>query len=252
MRNTHRLVFCLFLWMSCAPVTGENGSLAGEKKSSLKPGDFAWKVDTSTRVVALTFDDGPGDHTERVLALLKAHGVKATFFMMGENVLEHPDVAKKVAQEGHEIANHTYSHVNYAKTDKTVGTEKLRASIRKTQEILLQQTGQTSRFCRMPHGITRAWINEAAREEGVVLVNWTFGYDWFNLTPAETLESYEKNLRPGSIILMHDGGKRGKTLYVLERFLKILKNRGYATLTVGEILERYPASPLPRARKKRP
>lgn len=213
------------------------------------PGDFIWRVETSTKVVCLTFDDGPGPDTEKVLALLKEYGAPSTFFMLGELVKSQPHLAKRVVEDGHEAASHLYVHKNFVKVPPEQGLGEVAASMKKTNAAVKEATGRDVRFTRMPHGVDKPWIREAAKQEGTVLVNWTFGYDWFQMTEEEMLNNYARNIRPGAIILMHDGGKRQKTVNVLAKLLPILKEKGYKMVTLGSLLDAYPPSPLP-VRKK--
>jgi peptidoglycan-N-acetylglucosamine deacetylase len=213
--------------------------------TALIPGDLVWKVNTTVPVVALSFDDGPGPYTEKVLDMLKTHNAKATFFMLGELVKTQPQIAQSIVKAGHEPASHTYTHTNFAKTPPETGTPKLTDSIRKTQDVIEQAVGQRPRYVRMPHGIDRPWIREVAKEQGLVLVNWTFGYDWFNMTREVMAKSYVDQIRPGAIILMHDGGKRQKTVDVLEILLQALNEKGYQVVSVGELLEKYPSTAVP-------
>ncbi len=214
------------------------------------PGDLVWKVTTSTKVVALTFDDGPDKvYTDKILALLKAHNAKGTFFMLGENTIGKDEVIQRVIQQGHQVASHLYSHVNYAKVPAETGAQQLAESVVKTQDILEKASGKRPQYVRMPHGIDRPWIREVARQQGVVLVNWTFGYDWFNQSKEDMTRNYTTNVKPGVIILMHDGGKRQKTVDVLAALLQDLDRKGYQAVTVEELLNTYPAAPVPPKKK---
>lgn len=215
------------------------------------PGDLVWKVNTSTKVVALTFDDGPDKiYTDKILALLKEHNAKGTFFMLGENAIGKEDVVRRVIEQGHEVESHTYSHVNYAKIPAETGAQQLADSMVKTQDILEKASGKRPQYVRMPHGIDRPWIRDVARQQGVVLVNWSFGYDWFNQSKEDMVRNYTSNVKPGVIILMHDGGKRQKTVDVLRDLLKALDAKGYQAVTVEELLRTYPPTPLPTKKKK--
>lgn len=208
-----------------------------------KPGDFLTSGPTTEKRIALTFDDGPGPQTKEFLDLLDKYKVKATFFILGEQVKNRPSVAKDVAARGHEIASHTYSHTNYLRKLKEVGgdtakaREILLADMKKTNETIEKHTGKKAFYCRMPHGIDRPWIKEAAKSAGHVLVNWTYGSDWTGDSVETLSKSYVAALKPGAILLFHDGNpRREKSLALVEAVLKASIEKGYATVTVGEML----------------
>jgi peptidoglycan-N-acetylglucosamine deacetylase len=226
-----RMGFCLALL--AGPVWAGSPAVA--------PGNFAWRAKTSAPVVALTFDDGPGPYTEKVLDVLKAHKAKATFFMLGEMASARPHLAARIVQEGHEPASHLYTHTNFAKVRPEEGAPRLAESMRRANEVLEKTTGQKVRFCRMPHGIDRPWIRQVAREQGVMLVNWTFGFDWLALSKEDMAKAYVEKIQPGAIILMHDGGQRQKSVDVLVELIQALEQKGFQMVTVGELLERYDA-----------
>jgi peptidoglycan/xylan/chitin deacetylase (PgdA/CDA1 family) len=185
-----------------------------------------------------------------MLALLKAHNAKGTFFVLGELAKGRQEVIQRIVQAGHEVESHTYTHTNFAKVPEATGIPQLTESIQKTQDIVEQAAGRRPTFVRLPHGIDRPWIREVAKQQGVVLANWTFGYDWFNQSKEDMTRNYVRNIRPGVIILMHDGGKRQKTVDVLEALLKALDEQGYQTVTMSELLETYPPTPAPVRKKK--
>ena len=206
------------------------------------PGDFFASGPTDQKRFALSFDDGPGPYTERFLDLLDKYKVKATFFMSGDQVRRRKETAKKVADVGHEVANHTMFHVNYRLRlkklkDEVKVKEELVQDILDTGFLIDKTTGVQPKILRMPHGIDRPWINEAARETGFVLVNWTYGADWTKKPLEELTRSYQKAVRPGAILLFHDGGgRREKSLALVEAVLKEAKKRGFEVVTVGELI----------------
>ncbi len=191
----------------------------------------------AVKAVALTFDDGPGNYTGKVLNVLKQNNVKATFFMDGSQVALRPAIAKEVADAGHEIGNHTYDHFNYYSYNKPDREQILVAELRKTAAAIRKATGQTTRIMRVPNGYIRAWVRDMALRENYTVVNWTFGCDWKKMTADQLLDVYSKNLRPGAILLMHDGGKnRQATAEMLGRLIGEARRQGYAIVTVSELL----------------
>ncbi|MBI4057348.1 MAG: polysaccharide deacetylase family protein [Elusimicrobia bacterium] len=187
--------------------------------------------------VALTFDDGPGSDTPKFLEMLRRYDAKATFFMMGSQVKQHPDVAREVQKEGHLIGNHTFSHPNFYFYKKEDKREKLKSEIESGREAILGATGSDPVFLRMPNGYVRDWVKEVAQEEKVILVNWTYGSDWTKIDTAQMLKGYLSHLHSGAVLLFHDGGKdRSRTLSILEKVLKEMEKKNLKAVRVDEIL----------------
>ena len=151
--------------------------------------------------VALTFDDGPSSpYTGQILDILRERGVTATFFLCGRNVERHPEIARRIVAEGHTIGNHTYSHpFPYFRRRSFFAAE-----IDRTQDVIENVTGQRPRIFRPPFGARWLGMYRVLRERNLALINWSdTGYDWREGVDiaAEAL----RHLRPGSIILLHDG-----------------------------------------------
>lgn len=215
----------------------KNGSM-----STVEPGSFFSDGRKSKNAVALTFDDGPGEFTTRILDLLDQHQIKATFFMNGDQVELRPETAKDVLKRGHEIAEHTYSHINFYAYEKKNGLEKtkekIRSEMKRSKEIIEKTTGFSPRLCRMPHGFHQPWLREIAKEFSYVLVNWTFGEDWLPINEEKMTREYMHSVRSGSILLFHDGGRdRDKTLRILPKIIQHAKIQNLSFLTAGEIIQ---------------
>jgi peptidoglycan/xylan/chitin deacetylase (PgdA/CDA1 family) len=153
------------------------------------------------KLVALTFDDGPGTSTTRVLDILAASGVKATFFVCGQHAEEFPEVLRRIAAEGHTIGNHGYSHEYlYFKSATEIA-----AQIDRTQKIISDSTGKVPWAFRSPYGSRWFPLPRLLRERDMRLVHWSVtAYDW--LLPAEAIvRAATRNLQNGDIILLHDG-----------------------------------------------
>jgi peptidoglycan/xylan/chitin deacetylase (PgdA/CDA1 family) len=213
---------------------------------ALKPGDFVTHGPTTAKVVALSFDDGPGPFTPQVLDILKENGIHATFFMLGEQVRFFTPYAKRVRDEGHEIGNHTYSHDNFYTYKASDPVTKLKAQIELSRQVIHDATGVTTTLCRMPYGYNKPWARRLLGKEGFTIVNWTFGCDWIKetlmykgikMTPEGKRLAYIKAIHPGAIFLMHDGGiKRESTIYALKGLVAELKKQGYQIVPVGELI----------------
>lgn len=223
---------------------------ASAASAALKPGDFVTEAKTKEKKIALTFDDGPGPNTEKFLDLLEKYNVKATFFVLGEQARLRPAVMKKIVDKGHEPASHTMTHINYNRRykfhlEKTGNADKAAAlaetdlvkDMKDARVIIEKNGGKKLKLLRMPHGIDRPWIKAAAKQAGFILVNWTYGSDWSS-TPAEKqIPDYLKALKPGAIILLHDGWpKSDQSLTITEAVLKAAKEKGFQLVTVGELL----------------
>lgn len=202
-----------------------------------------YHVSTAEKVVALTFDDGPSaDWTPKILDALKTEQVKATFFMLGEHVERFPDVAKRVADEGHEIGNHTYDHhvLIYYKT------EELEKEIRNAQAAIYKATGVTTKYFRPP----KAWLTKSEEKDikrmGYEIILWSLNSkDWVTFHDKQITSYILSNIRPGDIILFHDsggvfhteGGNREQTVKTILRLVNKLKSRGYRFVTISQLLE---------------
>lgn len=192
---------------------------------------------TEKKLVSLTFDDGPGKYTEEILKILTEKNIRATFFVEGSQVVLRPQLLKKVFASGQEIGIHTYSHPNFYTYKKENYRQLLDEEIKKTIAIVKNITGQTPKLLRMPYGYWRNWVEEVAKENGLIGVNWTFGCDWKNMPAEELVRQYCAHIRPGAIFLMHDGGKdRSRTTKALGEIISEIQRRGYKIVPVGELL----------------
>lgn len=184
--------------------------------------------------VCLTFDDGPDPRfTPIFLDILRAHGAKATFFCLGEKVLRHPDLVRRIREEGHEIGLHGFDH-RHPWVDPPWRVVR---GISISASALKRIAGQEPRLYRPPWGFWNLWNWLATRRLYQVL--WSLpGEDWVrNATPESIVEHIAKSLKPGDVILLHDGGKySGITAESLPKLLEIFKERGLRTATVSEMI----------------
>jgi peptidoglycan/xylan/chitin deacetylase (PgdA/CDA1 family) len=198
-------------------------------------GDYVARVDTQERVVALTFDDGPNPyHTPRVLAALDQHQVKATFFMMGRNVERYPEVAREVMRRGHEIGNHSYSHPKLV----LMSPRRVREEIERT-DTLLRDLGVSGEIhFRPPHAskfIVLPYVLMQMRKLSVL--GDVDPEEWKRPSAAVMTESILRQVRPGSIIGLHDP-MGVETLRTLQNILPALASRGYRFETVSTLVGR--------------
>ena len=174
------------------------------------------------KVVYLTFDDGPiPDVTPQLLDILHAKGVKATFFMVGENAENHPELLHRVLAEGHRVGNHTYNHLRGTKYPVV----EYIANVVKADEVL----GGTRLF-RPPYGRLTRDEKATLLAQGYRIVLWdvlTHDYD-AKYSPEKMLKIVRRYTRNGSIINFHDSVKSGKrTLTVIPQVIDMLSEKGY-------------------------
>lgn len=202
---------------------------------------------------ALTFDDGPGPTTPELLEVLAKNNAKSTFFMLGDSVKKFPKYAAAVAEGGHLLGNHTYSHANFNKLPEGQRLSAMEGEICKTEAAVRAATGQTTYFLRAPYGLSSQWIRELAGRKGYVMVNWSCGADWWFHPREQILKQYLDNLHSGAVFLLHDGGssKRETTVWLVERILAEAKKRGLKPVRLDELLTVDPAA-LARERAKLP
>jgi len=230
LRTTTIVIFCLLL-IICIFF---NGVIS--PKSQLF-GKAYWKQKTTDKIVALTFDDGPNEpYTSQILDILKDNNIKATFFVLGENVNYYPDIAQRIVNEGHVIANHSYSHQQDLVIEKQTSIDK---EINWTQDIIFNTTGKIPQLFRPPHGYKSPWLITKLKENNLTLVEWSnMTNDWDQPGSKKITDKIIKKTHPGSIIVLHDGNKtihgsdRSDEVEALPNIIKNLQEKGYRFVTV--------------------
>lgn len=198
---------------------------------------------TKQKVIALTFDDGPnGQATLQVLDILKQNGVRATFFVVGDNVRYYPEIARQISAEGHEIENHSLHHQRYMtfRDEKKIQKELLAAN-----QIIYEVTGQRPTFFRPPYGFRTPWAIKAARKAGFTIVTWNdLTSDYRRIRSGSIHSKIISQARPGAIINLHDGlatkhgANRDELLKALPIIIKSLKSQGYQLVTINQMISR--------------
>lgn len=179
--------------------------------------------------VAITFDDGPHEtYTEMLLQGLRERNVKATFFLVGENITGHEDIVKEMYEDGHLIGNHTYSHVILNKVSEDTALYE----INRTNELIEKVTGVRTAYIRPPYG---GWDESMLYEVDMQPVFWNIDpQDWNTANVAAVVNSVVMNVNDGDIILMHDIFLSSVTASL--EIIDILKSQGFIFVTVDEIL----------------
>ncbi len=184
--------------------------------------------------VALTFDDGPDEKkTDRILEILDRYNVKATFFMIGKNAELHPDIAARVIAAGHEVGNHTYSHVFLS----GMSVDEIRAEFSRAADAIFTVSECKSHFLRPPGGIYDENVISAAKSDDHVIALWSIDtLDWCHRSRDEIVREVLDNVRGGDIILMHDYVcGESHTAEALEIIIPTLQKRGYEFVTLSDM-----------------
>lgn len=183
------------------------------------------------RCVALTYDDGPGLPTPRLLDILQRKNARATFFLVGEMVQLRPATAHRIVRGHHEIGVHGWDHTNLT----TLSTERIRSQLVRTMRIIRRVTGVSLTLSRPPYGATNRRVRMVERQLGLAEILWDVDTaDWLYRDPDSVIRRALRGVRRNSIILMHD--IRPTTVDAAPRLIRALRNRGFRLVTVTELL----------------
>ena len=199
-----------------------------------------------SRLLALTYDDGPNDpYTWRLMELLERHQAKATFFVLGRFVQQKPEIARALVSAGHVIGSHTWDHPNLVWTSSA----ELRRQLQQTRQAILDATGVEPKLFRPPFGGRRPVSLRVVRSAGLQPVMWNVScHDWDAKSADEIVRRAERQIRGGDVILLHDGEyhrigvDRSLSLEASDRILTRYKGEGYGFVTVPEMMERQQAA----------
>lgn len=183
--------------------------------------------------IALTFDDGPSpETTPQLLQILRERNVKATFFVLGNMVAKHPEVLKMIADEGHEIGSHSWSHpqltrISQAGVDKELGN---------TSEAIFQVTGKKPIYLRPPYGSMKPTLRTYIEDKyGLTIVNWAVDpNDWKNRNTQAVYDAIMAQVKPGAIVLSHD--IYPTTVAAMPRVIDDLIAKGYKFGTISDLV----------------
>ncbi len=197
------------------------------------------RLNTDERVVALTFDDGPNPpYTDRLLDILAVHNVKATFFMIGNRIERHPETARRIIAEKHQVGNHSYSHPLLGFCPPNI----VRREIEKT-DMLFQELGITEKTVFRAPLLTRflpvAYVL-AQQDRPHISCN-VWGWDWMTQHPGKINRTVLRKVKPGSIIVLHDGKAENKdanrwgTVEATDQIITGLKQEGYRFVRLSDV-----------------
>lgn len=201
-----------------------------------------YRVKTDRKRVVLTFDDGPSPvWTPKILDELKRENIKAAFFMIGYHVRKYPDIARRVAEEGHTIGNHGYAHsvmLYYTPAE-------LEEEIKYTEHVIREATGQTTKYFRPPKAWLRRKIKEKVKSMGYETILWSLNSkDWVSFNHKSIVRYISRNVKNGDILLFHDsgnvttteGGNRRQTVKAISLLARTLREQGFEFVSIGELI----------------
>jgi peptidoglycan-N-acetylglucosamine deacetylase len=237
-------IFALAVLCRAAPVSASQADTSQRvipeptPTPSAAPSDAPEKSSYSScrvdgRYIAMTFDDGPHPVlTPRLLDMLKARGLKATFFLIGQNAAEYPDIVRRIAAEGHEIGNHSWSHPQLTKLSPAA----VREEISKTSSTITEIIGKPLLVMRPPYGATSSYINHwINREFGMKVILWSVDpLDWKFRNSTRVENQILAGAHPGAIILSHD--IHATTVAAMPGVFDSLLAKGYKFVTVSELI----------------
>lgn len=193
------------------------------------------RLPTHERAVWLTIDDGPSAQTLAMLDLLDAHAAKATFFVVGDRAQALPELVGEIVRRGHTLGNHSATHPSA--WFWALPPARMRREIDATQAVLVEITGQAPRWFRAVAGMANPFVAAHLKRHGLARVAWCArGFDAVAADPAAVVARIERGLRPGAIVLLHEGAAHGRNVDTLALLLRRLDALGYRTV-LPEALE---------------
>lgn len=216
-----------------APLTGATGL------------QVLWRARTDRKVVALTFDDGPGDElTPRLLDALREAHVRATFFVVGSRAHDRPDLVRTQARDGHEIANHSWSHPDLSALDYA----DVAWQLERTDQVLARLTGARPTVIRPPWGRINGALLQHAAQTGQRILLWDLRFHESEFDTAGNAGYVLDRLRPGTVVLAHDAGLRDRWIGIdaIPAVIAGARERGYEFVTASELFALHDAGVPPR------
>ncbi len=184
------------------------------------------------KCVALTFDDGPTPFTDRLVRVLRSYNAKATFFLIGNKVAADPAAARRIADAGMEIGNHTWEHPNMS----TIPSGDIGSQLSRGTQAIAAATGLAPQLYRPAGGVSSDAVRAAAAQQGLAEVLWdVIPFDWINdSNTAATVYMLKTQIKPGAVVLLHD--TYSSTVDMVYQFIPVLIANGYHLVTVSHLL----------------
>jgi len=200
-------------------------------------GNFICRGSNAKKQIALTFDDGPGaNSTPQLLDLLRQDKIPAAFFCVGKKIAANPEIAAQIVREGHLLENHSYAHSNFT---NFFSVERLQKELTETQTAIQKTSGVAPRFFRPPMGLSNPRVFKAAKNLNLQVIGWSVrSLDTVLSDPKEIVARIVRRLRPGAIILLHDGNIPAERLVAtVQLLLDKLRALGYEVVRLDELLK---------------
>jgi peptidoglycan/xylan/chitin deacetylase (PgdA/CDA1 family) len=190
---------------------------------------------TNEKLLALTFDDGPHFiYTKEVLDILKKNDVKATFFIVGNQIFFCKDILRRTLVEGHQIGNHSFTHKN---NFPWLGVKKMASNLLQCEQAIEQAAGYQTKWFRPPFGVTNYDVAKAVKIRGYRVAGWSIrSLDTVMSDKEKVVRRVISRLRPGAVILLHDC--LPNTPYIAEQIIRQAKGKGYTFVTVEEMFDK--------------
>ena len=188
-------------------------------------------IDPERPMIALTFDDGPGPYTQRILDTLSANNARATFFIVGNRVKSYPETMQAIVDQGSEIGNHSWGHASLVKLDE----QGVREQLIWTNDEVEKNTGVRPVLLRPPYGEVNDSVTAIVKDVGMPIINWSIDtLDWKTKDPHKTYDAIMGSVTNGCIILCHDIYE--ETAEAMETVIPDLVKAGYQLVMVSEML----------------
>jgi len=214
---------------------GAFASTVPSQQAEIFPETFFIRVENDKKEIALTFDDGPDKkNTPKILDILKENNIEGTFFLIGQKVKKYPNITQRIKDEGHQLANHSWTHSNfrYLEDDYILDNE-----IYLTSEIIEKTTGYYPKILRSPYGIINNSTVRKLKEQGWKIVNWSIDTnDWF-FCCEKIIKVIKNQNHNGGIILMHSNENSKMTVKALPKIIEFLNKEGYQFKTINQLFE---------------
>ncbi|GAA3841755.1 polysaccharide deacetylase family protein [Sphaerisporangium flaviroseum] len=230
MRRWIPIVLAAAATLTAAPTASAQTSGPSIAAQTSRPSAAAVNC-AKVKCIALTFDDGPGPYTGKLLDLLRKHHTKVSFFLVGTRVEKYGKIARRMAREGHEIGNHTYDHPHLT----SLPDDEIEEQLGRTQDLIERATGQVPGIMRPPYGDTDDRVGSVATELGLSQILWNASSrDWELRDSAAITKKVVGLAKRNRVVLMHDVWP--ETVKAMPKILSTLKKKGYHVVPVKSLL----------------